>query len=496
MSDFLLIFLTVVYLLIVAILFVYGLNFYYLTYLAWRKPSAKEAPLLEELPMVTVQLPVYNEMYVTERLIEAVARLDYPRNLLEIQVLDDSTDVTTDLVKRTVEKVRQRGINIVHIHRINREGYKAGALAEGIVKAKGEFLAVFDADFIPNPDFLLKTIPHFGDPKVAFVQTRWGHVNRNYSFITLVQSIAIDGHFAVEQFARSLGGYVFNFNGTAGLWRKAAIDDAGGWKADTLTEDLDLSYRVYLHGWHGKYLRDVEVQAELPASFVAYRRQQHRWARGSLECAMKLLPQVWSSKILTPAQKIEATLHLTGYGVHLLLFVLTFLYPIVILMTQRDPALANMYGFGFIFSFTSVAPTIFFLFAQRELKRDWVRMIPVILFLAAMGSGMMINTLRAFIQIFTHTNNTFERTPKFGISQEQQDWTQHKYQLQFDGIVFPELAFALWNGMTIVMAIQAQNWGIALWALLFFVGLVFVSGVSIAQSIAVYRSSLVTAKAS
>jgi len=496
MSDLLLVPIAILYLIVVGVLFIYGINFFYLTYLSMRQSRTKvEPPILDQWPIVTVQLPIYNEMYVAERLIEAVSRLDYPLDRLEIQVLDDSTDETVQIVKKTVEAVRSRGINIVQIRRTQRIGYKAGALLEGFERAKGEFLAIFDADFVPRPDFLKRSVPHFyiQDPNdrrpVAFVQTRWGHVNRDYSFLTFLQSLAIDAHFIVEQFARSQGGYWFNFNGTAGIWRRAAVEDAGGWKADTLTEDLDLSYRAYLSGWRGIYLRDVEVPAELPVSFSAYRRQQHRWARGSLECAIKLMPQVWSAKISLP-MKIEATLHLTGYGVHLLLFSLVLLYPLVLLFAQRYPALISLFGIAVIFNATAFAPTIFFVAAQAQLGQRWWRRIPVILFITALGAGMMLNTVRAAFQIWRGSAFVFERTPKFGIAHKGQDWTHRIYQIKLDPLVFLEIGLAGVNALTVTLAVQMGNWVIAFYASLFMAGLLFASGLTIGQAISVHRNQL------
>lgn len=493
MNDVFLVPVALVYLLVVGALFVYGVNFFYLTYLTWRSRSQAAPPPEPEIwPTVTVQLPVYNEMYVAERLIDAVARLDYPPDRLEIQVLDDSTDETAAIIQNAVQRLQAQGVNIHHIHRSQRQGYKAGALAQGFHLAQGEFMAIFDADFIPPADFLKRTIPHFfapslSDPRpVAFVQTRWGHVNRDYSFLTFLQSLAIDAHFVVEQFARSRGGYWFNFNGTAGVWRRQAIADAGGWKADTLTEDLDLSYRAFLKGWRAVYLREVEVPAELPVSFSAYRRQQHRWARGSLECAVKLIPEVWSAPI-SLAQKIEATLHLTGYGVHLLLFSLVILYPFVLLLSLRYPALISLFGIALIFNATAFAPTIFFIAAQQQLGRRWWRQVPLILFITALGAGMMMNTVRAAFQIIAGRSAAFERTPKFGIARRGQDWTGRLYQLKLDPLVFAELFLAALNLVTVDLALQQGNWIIGAYSTLFAVGLFFTAGLTVLQSLYIRR---------
>jgi cellulose synthase/poly-beta-1,6-N-acetylglucosamine synthase-like glycosyltransferase len=487
MLDLLFIPSAILYLLVVGALFVYGINFFYLTYITLRDRRVKQpTPPLEKLPPVTIQLPTYNEMYVAERLIAAAASLDYPRSLLEIQVLDDSNDETREIVSHKVSQLQSQGFHIYHLQRTQREGYKAGALAAGLQRAQGAFIAIFDADFIPGKDFLRRTLPYFSDQRVAFIQTRWGHVNRDYSLLTHLQSLAIDAHFMVEQYARFRAGLWFNFNGTAGIWRKSAMLEAGGWRSDTLTEDLDLSYRAFFKGWKAIYLRDVEVPAELPVSFNAYRRQQGRWARGSLECALKYLPQVWS-QAMPLRQKVQATLHLTGYCVHLLLAALVFLYPLVLEISQHYPALITLFGIGFFFNLTAFAPSIFFLVAESQLGRRAWRELPVILFISAMGTGMMVNTLRAAAGIAFNRKRTFERTPKFGIVRRKQSWMNNQYQLKLDAIVFPELAFALANAATVVLAVHLHNWVIAVYACLFCWGLFFTSGVTISQSLSVAR---------
>ena len=487
MLDLLLVPVGILYLLVVGLLFIYGLNFFYLTWITWRYRQEPAQPQpLQPLPSVTVQLPLYNEIYVAVRLIRAVAELDYPKHLLEIQVLDDSTDETKDLVKNLVDTLKETGINIVHMHRRTRLGYKAGALAAGFQHASGEFLAIFDADFIPPPDFLNKTLPYFNEPRIAFVQTRWGHINPNFSFLTLIQSLAIDAHFMVEQFARSRGSFWFNFNGTGGIWRKAAILDAGGWRAATLTEDLDLSYRAFLRGWQARYVREIVVPAELPASFGAYRRQQHRWARGSLECAQTLLPSIWKAQIPL-LLKIEAILHLTGYGVHILLAALAILYPLVLLLSMRYAGLLSLFGVATVFNATAFAPMLFFLVAQQQLGNRWWRKIPLIAFISAFGAGMMVNTLRAALQSVRRKNGVFERTPKFGIENARQNWTGRRYQLRLDPIVFLELPFAVFNLATMLVALKLHNWLIAFYAMMFAVGLLFTSSMTLLQSIDVRR---------
>lgn len=485
MLDLLFVPITVIYLAVVMILFIYGINFFYLCYLTWQNRNVRETlPLLADFPRVTVQLPIYNELYVAERLINAAARLDYPAHLLEIQVLDDSCDETAELVRSSVERWRARGVDICQLHRNDRQGFKAGALARGLEQARGEFLALFDADFIPSPDFLKRTLPHFQNPRVAFVQARWGHVNRDYSLLTFLQSLAIDAHFMVEQFARSHGGYWFNFNGTAGIWRRVALEDAGGWTFDTLTEDLDLSYRAFLRNWQAVYLRGVEVKAELPANFSGYRRQQQRWARGSLECAIKLLARVWQAPIRW-TQKLEATLHLTGYAVHLLMFALAILYPIVLVMSQSFPGLVSLFGIASIFNATAFAPAFYFALAQQQLGEKWWRVLPAILFTAVLGGGMMLNTVRAASKIVSNPYGVYERTPKFGVKTKNENWTRRRYQLSLDPIVFGEIAFGLFNLLTVFFAIESGNWLIAVYAALYASGLFFASGMTIAQTLAV-----------
>ena len=498
MFNFLLIPFGLLYFIICAALFLFGVNFIYLSIRAWyegrsRPPEKVEWPGDVEWPAVTVQLPIFNELYVAERVIQAAANLDYPAEKLQIQVLDDSTDETVDIARRAVTHLQEKGINIDHIHRTDRSGFKAGALQAGMESATGEFIAIFDADFVPPADFLRRVLPHLQEPDLAFVQARWGHINQDYSWLTFLQSLAIDAHFMVEQFVRGRAGYWFNFNGTAGIWRRTAMEDAGGWTADTLTEDLDLSYRAYLKGWRGRYLRHIVAPAELPPSFSAYRRQQHRWAHGSLECARKFIPQVWRAPIPL-SHKFQATLHLAGYSVHLLLFALTLIYPLVAIFSDRYVHLSTLYGLTYLFAMTSIAPTLFFVMGQQQLGRPWWKRLPRILALSVVGSGLMVNTLRAAWQSWRKPGRVFERTAKFGIEQQKQDWTQQRYQLHLDPIVYLELALGTYSLATVWLAISLQSWGVAFFAGLFGIGLIFAAGVTIAQTTAVYRSRKARAK--
>lgn len=476
------------------LLFVFGANLIRFAFLVWRngrpQPSPVPAVPVDQLPMVTVQLPIYNELYVSKRVIDAACAMDYPAHLLEIQVLDDSTDETSKVIRQTVDAAKQAGVNIVHLHRTDRTGYKAGALAEGLKTATGEFVAIFDADFVPPTDFLQRTIPHFEQSDIAFVQARWGHLNREYSWLTRLQALAIDGHFLVEQAGRGLKGYWFNFNGTCGVWRKTAIADAGGWTADTLTEDLDLSYRAHLAGYRGQFLPDLVVPGELPAHVPGFRRQQHRWARGSLECASRLLPKVWRADA-SRATKFQASVHLLSYGIQILLLLLTLIYPIVVLASMELPGFSTLFGLGYLFALTSFAPGIFFVVGQHQSGRRWVREIPRIMAVTVYGSGLMVNTARAAIEIFTKPNPEFERTAKFGIEADEDDaasWTQKRYQLDIDRIVFFELALGLYSAFSAWVAYDHGNWGIFIYAVIFSAGLLAVTAATTAHSVMLFRS--------
>ena len=487
----------VLYVAISVLLIAYGYNLAFLSWAARRRrgqPEDVSPPSVVPLPRVTVQLPIYNELYVSERVIAAVCRLDYPTELLEIQVLDDSTDETVEVVRRSVERARDQGIDIVHIRRSHRTGFKAGALGYGLELATGEFIAIFDADFVPEPDFLRRTLPHFERPDVAFVQARWGHLNRDYSLLTKLQALAIDGHFLVEQNARGARGYWFNFNGTAGIWRTAAIHDAGGWTADTLTEDLDLSYRACLRGWRGQYLPDLVVRGEVPVQISGFRRQQHRWARGSLECAMRLVPQIWRSSARIPV-KLQATAHLTSYGIHLLLFALMLLYPLVVLAAADHPGFRTFFGVAYPFALFSLAPLIFLIAGQLHGGRSWKRELPRILAVAVISPGLMVNTVRAAFAIFANPNPEFERTAKFGIAQAVPKtgprWTRKRYQLSLDPIVYFEATLGAYGLATALLALQHQNWAIAFYASVFGVGLLTIAGLTLGQSVALFRSRAV-----
>ncbi|MEM7093307.1 MAG: cellulose synthase family protein [Actinomycetota bacterium] len=498
LPDLLLIPVALVYIFACALLFFFGINLIAMSIRVWRrgpKPPTGPAPLADaDLPFVTVQLPIFNELYVSRRIIEAACGFDYPMDRFEIQVLDDSTDETSLIVAEAVAEAQRQGVSIEHIQRSRRTGYKAGALAEGMHTARGEFVAIFDADFVPQPCFLRRALPHFDQPNVAFVQARWGHVNRDYSWLTRLQSLAIDGHFLVEQAGRGLAGYWFNFNGTAGVWRTDAIADAGGWKADTLTEDLDLSYRAHLRGWRARYVEDLVVPAEVPVQLTGFRRQQHRWARGSLECLMRLLPSVWRSgaPLMT---RVQATFHLGAYVIQLLLLLVLLIYPLVVLASRSHPGLSTAFGLGYAFAAASLAPTIFFITGSRQGGRSWWRDFGPIVAVTAFGAGLMVNTARAALQIRTRPNPSFERTAKFGVDDPDETgssggrsaWAVKRYQLAPDRIVLVELALGFYALFSAWLAAGSGNWGVFVYAVLFALGLFGVSCSTIAHTLSVRR---------
>jgi cellulose synthase/poly-beta-1,6-N-acetylglucosamine synthase-like glycosyltransferase len=404
-----------VYFAVLCVLAVYGSHRYRMAYLYYRHKFKLPTPrgVLPKLPKVTIQLPVFNELYVVERLIDAVCRIDYPRDLLEIQVLDDSIDETCGIARACVERNRSQGHNVVYIHRDNRVGFKAGALEHGLKLAHGEYVAVFDADFVPSPDFLKRTVPFFADDKVGMVQVRWGHLNREFSILTQAQSIFLDGHFIIEHTARNRSGCFFNFNGTAGIWRKDAIVDAGGWQHDTLTEDLDLSYRAQLKGWEFIFLPEVISPAEVPVDMNAFKSQQHRWAKGSIQTAKKLLPTIFRSKLPWRVKR-EAFFHLSNNMAYLLMCLLSVLMPLS-MVVRFEHGLYSTLLLDLPFCVTATASVCFFYIAcQREQGLTWWGRIKYLPFLMSLGIGLAVNNAKAVIEALLNQESGFSRTPKTG----------------------------------------------------------------------------------
>lgn len=421
MSAFSIAILTIHYTL-VGLLCVYGAHRVYHTFLArrWGNDVVDDMPQLADgsngapPPLVTVQAPVFNERFVIERLIDSLAALDYPADRLQIQIIDDSTDESIDIAAERIAYHRARGVNIDHVLRDDRKGFKAGALDAAMASATGELIAIFDADFSPEPDFLKKTIPAFRDSKLGMLQTRWLHLNTDSNMLTRVQAIMLDAHFAIEQVARSHTGAYFNFNGTAGIWRRAAIEDAGGWRADTLTEDLDLSYRAQMKGWRFKYARNIGCPSELPTNMGAFKTQQHRWAKGAIEVMKKTLLDIWKSPA-SPHAKIEATFHLTGNISYMLMFIdtLFFLIPSVHIRETAGWSFLSWLDIP-LFFLASLSHAWFFLYSQKLLYGQLANKLSVLPLLLATSIGLGVNNGRAVIEALVGHVTGFIRTPKTG----------------------------------------------------------------------------------
>jgi len=439
------------------------------TYLRFRHAGVSEPAPPEDWPQVTVQLPLYNERYVAERLIRATAALDWPRDRLHIQVLDDSTDDTVTLVEGVVEQLRRAGHDIVHLRRSSRHGFKAGALACGLERAKGDLIAIFDADFVPAQDFLKRTVPHFADAGVGMVQARWGHINRDFSWLTRAQSVLLDGHFLIEHTARNRSGRFFNFNGTAGVWRRAAIEDAGGWQHDTLTEDLDLSYRAQLQGWRFVFLPQVVAPAEVPVDMNAFKAQQHRWTKGSIQVARKLLPQVLRSA--QPLRvKLEALVHLTGNLGYLLLITLSLMAPFAL---HRRAALGLhqtlVIDVPFLLGAT-LSVSVFYLLSQRELGRSALERWATLPIVLAVGIALAVNNSRAAVEALLGQASPFVRTPKLGVVGRVARPHGVAYRARRNAFALVELALAGVYLLTTVQAVQAGLWLTVPFLGLFFAG--------------------------
>jgi cellulose synthase/poly-beta-1,6-N-acetylglucosamine synthase-like glycosyltransferase len=473
------------YFFVLVILAVYGWHRYYLVYLYMKNKDQQPVPdaTFEQLPPVTVQLPIYNEMYVADRLIDAVCQLDYPRDLLEIQVLDDSTDETTTIAERAVRRHALKGVKISFLHRTDRRGYKAGALEAGLKVSGGEYVAIFDADFLPPPDFLRRTIHFFTNPQVAMVQARWGHINENYSLLTKIQAILLDGHFVLEHGGRNRAGLFFNFNGTAGIWRRTAIADAGGWQHDTLTEDLDLSYRAQLRGWRFVFLHDLVSPAEVPVEMNAFKSQQHRWAKGSIQTCRKVLPAILRSK-LPLGVKAEAFFHLTANFNYLLMCVLSVLMA---------PAMVIRYNMGWyemllidvpLFFAATASVANFYMVCQRELHKDWSTRLKYLPFLMSIGIGLTVNNTRAVIEALFRKETEFARTPKYRIEAQADEWIGKKYRQSVVAQPVVELALGLYFTATVFYALANGIYGTVPFLMLFQIGFLYTGLLSVVQQFA------------
>ena len=473
------------YFFVLIILAVYGWHRYYLVYLYMRNRGRepKAGPQLNPLPVVTIQLPLYNEMYVADRLIDAVCRIEYPRELLEIQVLDDSVDETCSIAELAVSRSAMQGVDIKYYHRPDRKGFKAGALEAGLKLARGEFIAIFDADFMPTPDFLTRLMPHFSDPGIGMVQARWGHINQDYSLLTKIQSILLDGHFVLEHGGRNRAGRFFNFNGTAGVWRREAIGDAGGWQHDTLTEDLDLSYRAQLRGWRFVFVSDLIEPAEVPVEMNAFKSQQHRWAKGSIQTCRKLLPTIFRADIPFGV-KIEAFFHLTA----------NFNYPLMcVLSVLMFPAMVIRYNMGWyemmlidvpLFLAATFSVCNFYMVCQREIHRDWRARLKYLPFLMSIGIGLCINNTRAVFEALVDKHTDFARTPKYRIEGDADEWVGKKYRQSVALQPLIELALGLYFTATVFYALANQIYGTVPFLVLFQIGFLYTGLLSLVQQYA------------
>jgi cellulose synthase/poly-beta-1,6-N-acetylglucosamine synthase-like glycosyltransferase len=436
-----------------------------------------------DLPSVVVQVPVYNEIHVVERVIDSLAALDYPADRLHIQILDDSSDATTGLACTRARLHRCRGVDIDVIRRADRADFKAGALSWGLAHTEAELVAMFDADFRPRSDFLLQTVPHFlARPRLGMVQSRWTYLNADYSPITRAQAIGLDGHFVVEQIGRSRSGLPFNFNGSGGVWRRRCIEECGGWSADTLTEDLDLSYRAQLAGWKCLYLPTVEAPAELPPQLAAFKRQQARWAQGSVQTLRKLAPQVLRSRSLTLGQKVMALLHLSSYIGHALMVPLLLLSLPVILLPNPFRGVLDFLGL------TCAAPLLVYAISQRHLYHDWLRRLRAFPLLALLGLGVAWEIVRAVWRGLTGWGGSFARTPKFRLEGTDGVWKDSGYRLDSDGGLLGELALAAYALATAGVALHCGCWGMAPVLLMYAASFGTVVALQLGQSLAARRA--------
>ena len=463
------------YFIVLVFLASYGIHRYVLVYLYYKnkKNATKEPPAQwppESLPRITIQLPIFNEQYVVDRLVESICRMDYPRGKLDIQLLDDSTDETVDVARAVVERYAALGHPISYIHRRNRHGFKAGALEAGMSTAKGEFIAIFDADFVPPEDWLMRVVHHFTEPAVGMVQTRWTHLNRDYSFLTQVEAILLDGHFILEHGGRSRAGVFFNFNGTAGMWRRQAILDAGGWQHDTLTEDTDLSYRSQLKGWKFKYLQDVECPAELPIEMTAFKTQQARWAKGLIQVSKKILPLVMRSNVPRRV-KMEAWYHLTANISYPLMIVLsTLLLPAMMIRFYQGWFQMLFIDFP-LFLASTFSVSSFYLVSQKELyPKNWLRTFLYLPFLMALGIGLTVTNTKAVIEALLGIQSSFKRTPKYSVQKKSDKAAAKKYRRRLGIIPWIELAIGTYFAMTVAYAIVNQNYITVPFLLLFVLG--------------------------
>ncbi|MFI1745271.1 cellulose synthase family protein [Thalassobellus sediminis] len=437
----------------------------------------------EEIPFITIQLPVYNEMYVMERLLDNIAKIDYPNDKLEIQVLDDSTDETVATTRAHIETLQATGLDIQHITRTDRKGFKAGALKEGLEIAKGEYIAIFDSDFLPEEDWLKRTVPYFKNPKIGVVQTRWGHINRNYSILTKIQAFALDAHFTLEQVGRNSKGHFINFNGTAGVWRKTCILDAGNWEGDTLTEDLDLSYRAQLKNWEFKYLEDVETPAELPIVISAARSQQFRWNKGGAENFKKMMWRVLKNQNISTKTKVHGLLHLLNSTMFLNILIVAILsIPMLYIKNEY----AHLKSYFIVMSFFVLSTLIFFICYWFMYKntygggfKNFFNYIGMFFVFFSIAMGFSLHNTIAVLEGHLGKKSEFVRTPKFNIGALKDNWKKNKYikktvsiHVIFEGILMLYFAFGMYSAF--IVGDQGGDFGLFPFHLMLFLGFGYV----------------------
>lgn len=475
-----------VYFVVLALLAFYGAHRYHMAWLYFK--HRKDAPVLPpqpadgEVPHVTIQLPVFNERYVVERLIDTVCAIRYPREKLEIQVLDDSTDDTVDISRAAVARWAAQGVDITLLTRTDRTGYKAGALEAGMHVAKGDFIAIFDADFIPTEDFLERTVPYFADAKTGMVQARWDHINRRYSMLTQAQSILLDGHFIIEHTARNRSGRYFNFNGTAGIWRKRCIEDAGGWHHETLTEDLDLSYRAQLKGWQFVFLKDLLQPAEIPVEMNAFKAQQHRWAKGSIQVARKMLPTILRSDAPSKVKR-EAFIHLTNNVAYVLMVIMSIMLPFALQIRIDHGWYETMIIDLPFFMGATVSVCSFYLLCQIESgERPWYKSVLYLPVVLALGIGLAVNNTKATLEAMLGHESPFVRTPKLAAGAESVVRPKRrKYRGGKTILPWIELALGLVYTYTVIMCIQQGIWLALPFMIIFQCGFLYTSLMSLLQ---------------
>jgi cellulose synthase/poly-beta-1,6-N-acetylglucosamine synthase-like glycosyltransferase len=477
------------YIVSLSILFFFGSHGFNMIYYYFKTFSLRTADLnvedffLKEYPVVTVQIPLYNEQYVITRLIDSVLRMDYPKDKLEIQILDDSTDETSHIIDTHIKKYLDQGFDIKHIHRKKRDGFKAGALKAGLELSRGEYIAVFDADFIPRKKFLKRTIPYFyKDEKLGLVQTRWEHLNREYSLMTKTQAIALDGHFVIEQAVRNRAGFFINFNGTGGIWRKSCIIDAGNWEADTLTEDLDLSYRAQMKGWKFKYLINFTSPAELPSDINALKSQQFRWTKGAIETAKKIFPKVLKSKL--PLRiKVQAFIHLYSNLAYPFILIAAILnLPVMLIKLSGEYEI--IFKFMSVFVFAFISSFLFYLYSQKDVYHDWQKRIIYFPVFLAGSMGFSVNNTKAVIEGLLDKKSEFVRTPKYLIMNKNDSWKGKSYvNKKLTLTTYIEALLAVYCFIGVIIAIATAQVAAVPFQLMFCGGFTTISVLSIRQVI-------------